>query len=208
MKNFILIVASLATAASAQTSPTPHEVRQRMEEMNEKAVEQTRAREAAELISLREENARLTTAIRVAQTKIASLEAEILKLKSAQTTTQPAAPAPAVVVAKAEAAISASEIVEIYAGNELNGDAKFKGRTILIEGIVDRVATDLFGTPFVTIGSGKQMEIRQVQAMFKDGDAPKLATLKPGQAITIRGKVDGLMMNVVVRGCEIVPGGG
>lgn len=98
--------------------------------------------------------------------------------------------------------VQAVELLSLYASNELAGDAEYKGKEIRITGIVGRVGNDILGTPYVTLGSGRDLEVRQVQCMLDKASASIAARLTPGQTITMRGKVDGLMMNVIVRSCS------
>lgn len=98
--------------------------------------------------------------------------------------------------------VGAVELLNLYAANELAGDAEYKGKEIRITGVVGRIGNDILGTPYVTLGSGGELEVRQVQCMLDKASASIAARLTPGQTITMRGKVDGLMMNVIVRSCS------
>lgn len=199
----------LARASAAQTTvPSGDDVQKRMEALNAKAAERRQAAEAAEIDRLRADNASL-------QEQVASLTAEVSRLKAKIEQLAPPASESGAKAKPPESGaavgfgvvqeVRAGELVGVYAANELDGDARYKGRSVIVTGVVDRVATDILGSPYVTIGSGKQFEARQVQAMFDGAKATPLASLKPGQTIRIRGRVDGLMMNVLMRDCEIAP---
>ena len=54
---------------------------------------------------------------------------------------------------------------------------------------------------YVTVGTGKKFEMPMVQC-FVD-DAAAAAAFNQGDSITIEGKGDGLMVNVVVKDCKI-----
>jgi len=45
----------------------------------------------------------------------------------------------------------------------------------------------------------------QVQCMFADTAIAKLSHLQPGQSVKIKGRAEGYLMNVILRGCTIVP---
>jgi hypothetical protein len=91
-----------------------------------------------------------------------------------------------------------------YADNEVRADANFKDQVIQTVGIVDDVKKDITNSIYVTLGTGKQFEIPQVQCFFDDAQAQKAATLSKGAKIGVRGRVSGLMMNVLVQDCEFI----
>lgn len=95
------------------------------------------------------------------------------------------------------------EVLAAYKGNELKGDQLYKGKKIRLTGKVDDVKNDIMNNPFVTIGTGKQFEIPQIQCSLADTEAGKAADLAKGQEITVVGEVTGLMMNVQLDECMI-----
>lgn len=90
-----------------------------------------------------------------------------------------------------------------YKDNEIRADGQFKGKRIRVGGSVDDVKKDILNNPFVTIGTGKQFEIPQVQCTLRSSEASKAANLSKGSSVTVTGKVGGLMMNVQLRDCVI-----
>ncbi len=52
-------------------------------------------------------------------------------------------------------------------------------------------------------GTGAALEIPRVQCFFEKDQLKAVATLSKGQSLTVRGKVSGLMMNVLVKKCAI-----
>ncbi len=101
-------------------------------------------------------------------------------------------------------AVSATDLINAFDQNELRAEAHFEDKTLAITGRVGDIATDLFGTPYVTLESGDDFQFRSVQCFFSRSDKSLLASLNPGQRISFRGRVDGLMMNVLVKDCSIV----
>jgi hypothetical protein len=89
-----------------------------------------------------------------------------------------------------------------YADNEVRADAAFKGRYVLVDGIVSDVKRDILNTIYITIGTGRVLEIPQVQCFFSEAHAAQAAKFSKGSKITVRGRVDGLMGNVLLRDCE------
>lgn len=96
-------------------------------------------------------------------------------------------------------------LISDYKANELAADAKYKGRTIRVSGVVSHVANDILNQPYVTIGRGEGLELREVQCFLNKSSVERAATLQKGQQVTVRGVVKGLMMNVLLERCEILP---
>ncbi|MFP2927217.1 OB-fold protein [Pyxidicoccus sp. 3LG] len=118
-----------------------------------------------------------------------------------------ASAAPAQPEAEAATKVTQVEIRKLlaeYSDNEIRADSSFKGQYIQTTGVVDDVKKDILNSIYVTLGTGKQLEIPQVQCFFDDVHAKKAAALSKGTKVTVRGRVDGLMMNVLVKECEFV----
>ena len=101
--------------------------------------------------------------------------------------------------------VQIKEILSAYKGNELRADGQYKDQVVEIQGgKVDDVKKDILDSPYITIGTGAAFEIPQIQCMLESNQASKAANLNKGEKITVRGQVSGLMMNVLVRDCEIL----
>lgn len=99
--------------------------------------------------------------------------------------------------------VALKTLLSDYKGNEVRADGTYKGKTIEVSGTVDEVKKDIMGEIYVAIGTGAQFEIPQIQCFAKDGQESAFAKLNKGQKITVQGRVDGLMMNVLVRECVV-----
>ena len=106
-------------------------------------------------------------------------------------------------VAKTTIQVSATEISQAYADNEVSADSKYKNQLVEITGIIDTIGKDILGTPYITL-KGSQAFLSDVQCMFPDKSLQeKLGTLSKGQKITVIGKVSGkVVMNVLVNDCS------
>lgn len=92
-----------------------------------------------------------------------------------------------------------------YKDNEVRADQKFKGSWIELTGKVGDVKKGIVGDDiFVTIGTGAMFEIPVVQCFPDKDQASKAAQLSKGADVTVRGRVDGLLGNVLVKDCEIM----
>lgn len=101
--------------------------------------------------------------------------------------------------------ISIGELLGEYKDNELRADGKFKGKTVQVTGVVDAVKTDVMGHIYVSVGTGKILEVPVLQCFFAASEAGGVSALSRGEKVTARGRVAGLTMNVLARDCEIVP---
>ena len=81
----------------------------------------------------------------------------------------------------------------------------FAWRTIEVTGVVDTIAKDIMGDPYVTLGSGKEFEFAHVQAMFPAGAAKQLAGLRKGQTLTVQCDCAGKVINVIGEDCGLKP---
>lgn len=97
--------------------------------------------------------------------------------------------------------ISAPDLCAAYIENEVAADEKYKGKYLEITGAIDDIKKDITDTPYVALTTDDV--IRRVQCMFSKNESSVLAELKKGQQITIIGKCDGLMMNVIIRESKI-----
>ncbi|MFP2960480.1 OB-fold protein [Myxococcus sp. 1LA] len=91
-----------------------------------------------------------------------------------------------------------------YADNEVRADSNFKDHVIQTSGIVDDVKKDILDSVYITVGTGRRFETPQVQCFVADAHVKKAATLSKGARVGVRGRVQGLMMNVLVHDCEII----
>lgn len=91
-----------------------------------------------------------------------------------------------------------------YSDNEVRADSAFKGRYVHFDGVVNDVKRDILNTIYVTFGTGRMLEVPQVQCFFSEAQAPQAARLSKGAKVSVRGRVDGLMVNVLLRDCAFL----
>lgn len=100
--------------------------------------------------------------------------------------------------ASAVATLSAADLHSEYQANEVAADEKYKGKVVVITGTVDSIGKDIADTPYVTLSAG---QFEHVQCMFSKDRAGELAKVSKGQQARLKGKVQGKMMFVILRGC-------
>ncbi len=90
-----------------------------------------------------------------------------------------------------------------YKDNEVRADGEFKGRRVMVTGIVSDVKKGLIGGMYIVIGTGKPFEIPALQCFPNSSQESAAAALSKGQQVSLAGTVGGLMMNVLLKGCVI-----
>lgn len=97
--------------------------------------------------------------------------------------------------------ITAKNLSSEYDANEIAGDKKYKGKRLLIKGVVDEVSKDIMGDVYVSLVGMNEMQV--VQCYFEDGD--KLDELSKGDVVLIEGECDGfLMVNVIIKNSKLI----
>lgn len=92
-----------------------------------------------------------------------------------------------------------------YDSNEIAADNKYKKKYVRVSGTVEDLGKDILDDIYVTLdgGGADDMGLRAVQAYFKKSDSDAIAQVAKGQSMTVVCRVDGLMMNVILKDCVI-----
>lgn len=96
---------------------------------------------------------------------------------------------------------TAKELIAAYEANEISADQSYKGKIVEVSGSVSSVSKDLYDEPFVTL-AGNSSDFREIQCAIKEVEA---AWLKKKQKIVIKGRVVGLLINVLLEECSVLP---
>ncbi len=100
-----------------------------------------------------------------------------------------------------DAAVPAVLLVMHYKANEVAADQRFKGKTLQVTGIVESIKKDMLNQPYLTLaGNGP---LAGVQCYFAKSHEGELAQIQTGMGVSVKGRCDGLMMNVLLRGCVL-----
>ena len=98
--------------------------------------------------------------------------------------------------------VSAEEMYREYERNEIAAEQKYKNSAVMVRGIVESIGRDILDTAYVVLSGGDSF-LLGVQCYFDDSEAYSLASLSPGQRVTISGVVTGKLGNITVEGCRI-----
>lgn len=97
--------------------------------------------------------------------------------------------------------IDAEKLISIYASNEVSADSKYKGKILKITGFVHDIGKDFTDNSYITLGN---KELRSVQCFFNKKHENEIGEISKSQYVTIIGKCDGLMMNVLINNSQII----
>ena len=132
---------------------------------------------------------------------IASLAAAAVFCAIAVGSTETEESAKAVASQEPAYTLTAEALYSAYDDNEVAADAKYKGKIVVVSGVIQDIGKDLADDPYVVIGGEGLLD--GVQCTFADSKSEQLAGLSKGQNATIKGKVVGLLGNVQVENSSL-----
>lgn len=93
-----------------------------------------------------------------------------------------------------------------YMDNPISADAKYKGKMLKLTGEVYNIDREIAGNTYITFNIGGQYSIKNVRITFKKSEESKVAQLKKGQTVTIKGQCTGTLLSttVALKDCEII----
>lgn len=99
--------------------------------------------------------------------------------------------------------VTAAQLIEAYKGNEVRGDATFKGKRVRVSGRAGDIKKGIGGGMYITVGTGATFDFPTVQCPLSDDQTSKAIAINKGDPVVVEGVVKGLMMNVVLSGCVL-----
>lgn len=101
--------------------------------------------------------------------------------------------------------VTADELLAAYKENELAGDKQFKGKTLIVTGVLDSIQSGFGDTPYLMLKAGDEYEFNMPQAHFNASETDSLVALKKGESIQIQCVSDGEMMgSPMLKDCKVV----
>ena len=102
--------------------------------------------------------------------------------------------------AEVEHRVDASEIFAEYEANSVRAEQRYKDTVVAVSGRVDSIGRDIMDTPYITLETGELFG--QVQCMLAESHVDLAASVDSGDQVTLKGRVDGKMGNLIIRGCQ------
>ncbi|KPF98187.1 hypothetical protein IP86_12065 [Rhodopseudomonas sp. AAP120] len=97
--------------------------------------------------------------------------------------------------------LSADQLYYEYNANEVAADAKYKGKVVVISGVIQSIGKDILDSAFIVVG-GKGF-LDGAQCMFTKAEESAVARLAKGQRVSVKGEVSGKMGNVLLKKCSM-----
>ena len=98
--------------------------------------------------------------------------------------------------------ITANALFAEYKANEVAADAKYKGKIVIVSGVIQKIGKDVLDQAYIVIG-GKGF-LDGVQCTFAESQNASIARLSKGQKVTVKGEVKGKMMgHILVSKCSL-----
>ncbi|MDA7668783.1 OB-fold putative lipoprotein [bacterium] len=103
--------------------------------------------------------------------------------------------------------MTANEIIKAYSENEVKADLKYDEKVVELTGRVEDIGKDIADKTYILLGKFTSADFlpRSVQCYFTDGEVRSVAGLSNGDVVTVKGRIDGLMLNVQMKTCKILP---
>jgi hypothetical protein len=106
------------------------------------------------------------------------------------------APAPTVI------AVTAEELCSAYNADNAAADAKYRGKALKVTGEVDSMGEDVLQNPYIRLSGGIKHQAWGVRCRLSK--KPEPAQLTIGQRVTVQGKCQGRLMNVLMKDCSLI----
>ena len=99
----------------------------------------------------------------------------------------------------AEYRVSAAQLFDEYESDKSAANEKYKGKVIIVTGVISKVYRAFLYTPYVELKAG-------VRCNFSDTEDPSMTTLSEGQTISMKGRGDRFLSSITgveLRGCTV-----
>lgn len=97
--------------------------------------------------------------------------------------------------------LTADQLYNEYKSNEVAADSKYKGKIVLVSGVVQDIGKDIMDEAYIVIGG--QGFLDGVQCMFTESENASIIRLSKGQSVKVKGEVSGKMGNVLINKCSL-----
>lgn len=92
--------------------------------------------------------------------------------------------------------ITAGQLFQEYDANEVAADSKYKGKIVIVSGIILDIGKDITDDAYIVVGGSGMLD--GVQCSFTESQQSSIAKLSKGQHVSVKGEVDGKMGNVLI----------
>ena len=101
--------------------------------------------------------------------------------------------------------VTADELLKAYKENELAGDKAYKGKNLIVTGILDSIESGMGDSPYLTLKAGDEYEFNTPQAHFQKSETDSLIELKKGESVTLHCIGNGeIIGSPMISDCKVV----
>ncbi len=93
----------------------------------------------------------------------------------------------------------ANSLIAQYEANSVKADEMFKGKTIVITGVISDIGTDVLNRPYLMVGD---YNYSSVQCVFIKSLTSEIAKLSKGQTVLLEGECKGSLGYVEMADCH------
>jgi hypothetical protein len=113
---------------------------------------------------------------------------------------------PVVIAARPEQELSlnAGELLQKYRFDEAEADRLYRGSILRVTGYVAIIGRTGEDRMFIELKEGNKFAITTVQCYFRFKDWGDLTGVQQGDTLTVRGRCDGRIGNVILKDCRVV----
>jgi hypothetical protein len=99
--------------------------------------------------------------------------------------------------------IDIADLLAEYRDNEVRADTAYKGKVVQFNGVVKNTRRGAIGGITVSLGTRDSFEHPDVTCFFDDSQTASVSALSRDDRVTVRGRVDALVIDVLVKDCEL-----
>jgi len=101
--------------------------------------------------------------------------------------------------------VTVAELCSTYQGYGMAGHDEFKNSVFRVSGIIDNIVSkDIVNQYRIALTDEEPHPLGDIYCKFEKKDAPELSKLSVGQHLTVQGKYDGFVTNIVLTDCVLV----
>ena len=101
--------------------------------------------------------------------------------------------------------LNIEELYSAYEADEAAAHENFRNNILRVTGVVDRIVVNAINSNhFITLNNAVKNGLRDAQCMFDKNHVPELNQLATGQTVTVQGKYDGYVINIMLRDCILI----
>jgi hypothetical protein len=97
--------------------------------------------------------------------------------------------------------IGADALYAEYQANQVAADQKYKGQVVVVSGTIRDIGKDLMDQPYIQLGKSALLGVK---CTFVKSDSSPIANLQKGQSVTVKGRVAGQIVDVMIKDCSLL----